>query len=184
LCIFFCEFAVINGGEEVETESEALSAVSVSVGDDLESLAIADDVFAGDAFAGDALVFGFVPLGQRLFFAALFGHDGIGVEFVQAQIAGIDQRRGRRGEPYLGTLEEVEIVAAAFLVCRADDLAGTLVYDQLSFLRVALLLAGVKTPLLCLGRSQGLAVASTITTSNCMLLFKSALRPGSEKDLL
>ena len=86
---------VVNSGEEVKSECEALASVSVSIGDDFESLEIADDIFARDACTGDALVFGFVLLGQRMFFAALFGHDGIGMEFLHAQISGIDQRRGR-----------------------------------------------------------------------------------------
>jgi hypothetical protein len=118
---------VVNSGEEVESECEALSSVSVSVGDDFESFEITDDIFARDAFTGDALVVGFVLLGQRMFFAALFGHDGIGMKFLHTQISGIDQRRGGGGEPYLGTLEESEVVAAAFLIGGADDLAGTLV---------------------------------------------------------
>ena len=175
---------VVNSGEEVKSECEALASVSVSVGDDFESLEIADDIFARDALTGDALILGFVLLGQRMFFAALFGHDGIGMEFLHAQISGIDQRRGGGGEPYLGTLEESEVVAAAFLIGGTDDLAGTLVYDQLGFLGVPLFLAGVKALLLFLGRSQGLSVASTITTSNCRSFCKSALRPGSENVLL
>ena len=120
---------IVNSGEKVEAKCEALASVSISVGDDFESLEITDDIFAGDTFTGDALVLGFVLLGQRLFFAALFGHDGIGMEFLHAQISAIDQRRGGGGEPYLGTLEESKVVAAAFLIGCADDLAGTLVYD-------------------------------------------------------
>jgi len=51
------------------------------------------------------------------------------MEFLHAQISAIDQRRGGGGEPYLGTLEESKVVAAAFLIGCADDLTGTLVYD-------------------------------------------------------
>ena len=124
--MFFIEFLVVNGGEKVESESETLSSVSVSFGDDFESLEIADDVFARDTFAGDALVLGFVLLGQRMFLAALFWHDGVGVEFLQPQIAGIDQRRGCGREPYPGAPEEAEVVASAFLVGGglADVIAG------------------------------------------------------------
>ena len=66
-----------------------------------------------------------------------------------------------------------------FAISCTQDLLGGSIYEELTFLAVALLLAGVVATLLFLGRSIGDSATSTITTSSSEVSRK-ALRPGSE----
>jgi hypothetical protein len=80
----------MDGGDEKETQAETAATVSVAVGDDFEAFEQGDDVFRTHAFAGDGSVSFLVACGQRILFAALFGHVCLGVPFLQALIAAID----------------------------------------------------------------------------------------------
>lgn len=64
-----------------------------------------------------------------------------------------------------GFFEKTKIVSSPVGNVRADDLVSFLVYDNLAFNGVAFLFAGVVTFLSFFGRSIGVSVASTNTTS-------------------
>src|SRR5271170_7791487 len=98
-----------------------------------------------------------------MFFAAFFWHGSIGVDFLQALIAAVDEGKTPWMQLDAGGFEQAKVVATAFLIGRTDHLASA-DYD-LRFLDVPLFLAGVITLLFFFGRSQGLSVASIITTS-------------------
>jgi hypothetical protein len=78
-----------------------------------------------------------------------------------------------------GAGEQLAIMDTAS--CRdvgANNLGGSFVNHNLRFYRMALFLAGVAASLLFLGRSTGVSVASTKTTSKIVSAASSAFFPG------
>jgi hypothetical protein len=76
--------------DKEEARAETAAAVSITVSDDFETFQHGDDVLAGHAFAGNDAVSFLVTCGQRGLFAALFWHVRLGVPFLQALIATIN----------------------------------------------------------------------------------------------
>ena len=85
---------------------------------------------------------------------------------LKALIARIEERLGRGQKAYLGTSKQLASMLAALRDgVGSDDFLRNLVHHHLGFQRVPLFLAGIAAPLFFLGRSTGVSVASTSTTS-------------------
>jgi hypothetical protein len=81
-------------------------------------------------------------------------------------IAAVAQTLGRLVEPNPAALEEPEVMLPSTPVRRADHSPGLAIDHELRLERVPLLLAAVAAPLFFWGRSIGVSLASTTTTSN------------------
>jgi len=78
-----------------------------------------------------------------------------------------------------GTGEQLAVVNAALCRCvGTNDFGRDLVDHDLRLYRVALFLAGVAAALLFFGRSTGVSVASTRTTSKILSDVNNAFFPG------
>jgi len=82
---------VCDGGEEVESQAESLSTVSVSVLENAKPFEVAQGVFHHNAACCQSSVLLFLFVGERVKFAFFVRRLAVGVEFVHAFIAGICQ---------------------------------------------------------------------------------------------
>ena len=71
------------------------------------------------------------------------------------------------GSVALTDLKQTQVVYPAAATDHAQDPPALVLDDQLRFQGVAFLFAAVVAPLLFLGRSIGISVTSTTTTSSC-----------------
>src|SRR5262245_4898496 len=100
------------------------------------------------------------------------------VPFLQALITTVSQTLGGFGEAHATTFEELEIVFAPASVCRTNHLLARTVNHELRFERMSALLPAETAPLLFFGRSTGVSLTSTTTTSNWQSLSRSFFLPG------
>ena len=138
-------------------------------------------MFVRHAFAGNFAVVSLLLGGQFLLFAALDRVLGIGVDFLDSLVAGVEFQLDAPQHMNAGSLIQLEIVGFPVGKSGADNAAGFLVYRDLRLERVPLLFAGIASPLSFFGRSMGLSVTSMSTVSYCVSGRTSAFLPGSLK---
>ncbi len=100
-------------------------------------------MFSGYAVLGNCAVGLLILLAQGGLLAAFFRYGGLAVNFVQAHVASIDDGFGLGMQPDTGRPEQPEIMAAAGVMGKTDNLARGVVHDELRLQCVALFLARV-----------------------------------------
>lgn len=131
----------------MESESKTLSAVSVSATQDAESLEIAQDVFDANAPRGKGVVVLLLLGCEWMKFALFVRSAAVGVEFVEALVAGVAQQFDGRGQRHTAALEEREVMGFPRSSLGAQNLLADVVNDDLGLLGVALFLSRVKVTL-------------------------------------
>ena len=91
------EMSVIESSNEVETQSEAFSFVSVRAAQDSESFKPRQDVFHDQTLLRQETVFSFLLLCERMMLAFLVGSARVGMEFLDSFVAAVGQA-GRGGQ--------------------------------------------------------------------------------------
>jgi hypothetical protein len=172
------QLVVVERGNQVEPQAEALAAVTVALGQDAEDLQAADDVLDHEPFAGELPVRPLLLIRERVMLALLLRQTAVAVALRQAQIPAVRQALGLWQERQTGPQEQLEVVRPARAEARHEDALCLRVGDDLRFLGVALLLTAVTLSLFFFGRSTGHSVASTTTTSKAMSVLVSAFLPG------
>lgn len=79
--------------------------------------------------------------GERMFLGGFGGFAGVGVDLLQALVAGVSVERHARMHARLALLEEVKIMASAFAHAHGQDASGALLQEHLCLQGVALFLA-------------------------------------------
>ena len=141
-------------------------------------------MFVRHALVGDFTVVTLLLTGQFLLFAAFDRVLGIGMDFLDSDVARVNFDLDAPQRANAGSLVQLEIMRFSMGERSANDDAGYLVYDDLRLSRVTFFLAGVVAPLSFFGRSMGLSVTSTSTVSYFVSGRKSAFFPGSAKEPL
>ena len=98
-------------------------------------------MFIRNALTGKVMVVCLLIGAQLMVFTALDWMFRIGMNFLDAKIAGISFRCGLRHEVNLRSLEKREIMCFPIRHCRADDPTGFLVNYNLRFYCMSLFLA-------------------------------------------
>ncbi len=106
-----------------------------------------------------------------MLFALLLGKPGVSMNFGNALVTGIRKAFGSLFQINPAVLKQPEIMPATFGKSGAEYLSAFIVRDNLRLLRMALLFAGIAQTLFFLGRSTGLSVTSTKTTSKSFSSF-------------
>ncbi len=137
----------MDGSDERYAEPVSFSPVAITLGDDLEALDRADDVFIDDTL----LCHGFIE--ALLFFSQLDslgffdGKRRVGVFFLRALITRIKHRLGLFFQPHAGVFQQSIIVAFSLGGVDAENALRRFVHHHLRFQRVALFLPGIEPPL-------------------------------------
>lgn len=100
-------------------------------------------MLVGHTLAGNLAVVTFFFFCQLVMLAALDGMLGIGVNFLDSQVSGVDLRLGFLAHVDFGSLEQREIVGFSVGARGANDTARLSVDHDLRLLRVTFFLAGV-----------------------------------------
>ena len=87
------------------------------------------------------------------------------MQLLQSKIAAVGKDLCLRMNPHPRHFEQSEVMASTLAMRQTDDPSSRLLDKNLGFQRVSLLLARVATALLFWGRSTGVSVTSTNTTS-------------------
>lgn len=119
--------------DEVETELEAFSTVSVFVSDDAESLEFSDDIFDAYACFCKQRVIEFILFCEWVMLAFLLWQQRVFDKSLYALIAGIHQQPAPFREADSGLSKEFEVVRLAFTAGSADDFVCLQINQYLLF---------------------------------------------------
>lgn len=122
-------------------------------------------MLVGNALAGDLAIKKLLLPTQLMVLALANRELRVRMNVFDPDITGIGSQFDPHVHANLGCLEQSEIMSFAVGKRGANDSASLFVHYDLRLQRVALLLAGIASALSFLGRSTGLSVASTNTTS-------------------
>ena len=122
-------------------------------------------MLVSNALARDLAIKKLLLLTQLMVLTLADGKLGVRMNAFDSHITGIGSQFDPRVHANLGGLEQSEIMGFALSKCGANDSASPFIHHDLRLQRVTLLLAGIASALSFLGRSTGLSVASTSTTS-------------------
>ena len=169
---------VCDGCDEVKSQAEAFSAVSVSAAQDAKAFEGSQNVFNADPARSQVMILLFLLRGERMKLAFLVRCFAIGVEFVHTLIAGIAQQFKARRQSQTAVLVKGEVVGFARTHGHANNFLLSVFNHDLPFLGMAFFLAGVEATLFFWGRSMRCSLASTTSTVNSKEPLCKAFLPG------
>lgn len=111
-------------------------------------------------------------------FTFLEGRPGVGMQYVDTLIAGVAQKNNLRQERQTAAFEKCEVVGFACARGHAHNGFLQWVDYNLSFVRMALFLAGITAALFFWGRSMRCSLASTTITVKSKEPSCNAFLPG------
>jgi len=172
------EFKVVNCSNQIETQSESLSAITIPFTQDTKYLQFAKNMFNQNSSTSQTSIPLFLFFCQRMVFGFLARSLAVLMEFCQTLIACICQYANMFGNLATLLLEELKVVLTSMGEGSRNNLSGLLICNQLCFLSMTPFFAAKMFFLAFLGRSTGCSLASTSTTSKTVLLAWSAFFPG------
>ena len=165
------------------SQTESSPSVAILLTKDAEDFPLPDDVLTDDSSACPCPML-WLLLRVQLSTAWLFLRGlAVTVQLLDPLITLVRSTLSLCRHGDLASLAQVARVRPALADSDPADRAGRLHNDELGFLRVALFLAAVVTPLFFCGRSPGLAATSTTSTSNGVALFCNFFFPAKGNSL-
>jgi len=172
------EFEVVNGSDQIETDSKSGSAIAIPLTQDPKYFQLAKNMLNHDSLASQRLVFLLFLLGQRMIFRLLERGLAILVKVCQTLVTSICQNSNVLSNGKFLVLEQLKVMLTALTKSGRHDFGSFLVGDQLRFLSMSSLFTTVVLFLAFFGRSTGCSLASTRITSKTVSLGWSAFLPG------
>jgi len=159
------ELIVADPCDEIEPQPEPAAPAPVFFRNYPEALDKAYGVLVGGAPARNRAVPPPVPLGQGVASGTFPRQLGVRVHFRNPLVPRIGHKPNPRRDADPRLPEKPEVMPLPVRERRAYYLAAPPAYDHLRLYGVPLFLAGIEPSLFFLGRSIGVSVASTSTTS-------------------
>ncbi len=156
---------VVQPGDQVEAQQEALPPVAITLRQDAEDFQAADDVLDHDPATRQLPVALLLLVGQLGLPRLLPRRPALCMQLLQALIAAVGQHFQALVRLDSAPLVEGEVVHGAAPVMGAYQLPGAPVDHHLALQGVPLLLAAVVGFLLFFGRSTGVSATSTTINS-------------------
>src|SRR5215204_537048 len=178
------EFKVVQRGDQVEAQREALPAVAITLRHDAEDFQAADDMLDHDPAARQLPVAQLLLVREFGFTRLLVRRLALFMQLRQSLVAAVGQHFEALVRLDPAPLVEREVVSRAAAVRGTEHVPGRAVDDDLALQRVPLLLAAVVRPLLFFGRSTGVSATSTTMNSISWSAGCNTFLPGSLKALL
>ena len=154
------------------------ASVSVTLGGDAESFERSNHMLIEDALTGDLGVGALLFFSQRFFLGFFLRQRGVGVGMLCALISGVKHGLRLFFHAHARVLQQLEVVTFALGGVDAQNAPCGALHNHLRLQRVAFLFARVEVFLFFFGRSHGVSVASTSTTSKDVLAASNAFLPG------
>lgn len=167
-----------DGGQQIEAQTETLAAIAIALGENLEHFQATNRVFDRDPHLRDFPIARFLRVRQGMVLRLLLRQATIGMELADPLIAAIGHTHQLGIQRCPAGAKQSQILFLAFTKSGRDNQPGPLVGEELGFLGVTLLFAGVEAALFFFGRSHGHSVASIRMTSNTVSEGRSAFLPG------
>jgi hypothetical protein len=175
------QLVVVQSGYQVEPQRETTAAIAVALRHDPKYLQMPDDVLHHDPQPRQLPILSLLLACQLRALRLLLRRARVLVLFLQALIAGIAQQMNACSNLAARLFEDGKVMRLARSVSGTNDFARPAVDDHLRLDGVPLTLARIVPPLFFFGRSIGVSVASTTTTSIRLSLPRNCFLPGSRK---
>ncbi len=175
------QFKIIQSGNQIESQSEAATAIPVFFRHDPKYLQMPDHVFHHDSFSCQFAVFSLLLFAQLSAFRFLSRCLRVFVFACQALITAVCQTFDPVIHLQLALLEQFKIVRFPACLSGANNAPRFLVNDYLRLYRVPLALSRIISFLFFFGRSITVSVASTTITSKIFSLICKTFLPGRRK---
>ena len=178
----------MDGCNQIETKTKSGTPVSISFAEDTKSFYRADHMLYHHTHRTLFPVVHFVLSRQRAPLGFLFGNRGLFVKLLQPLISRVDTDFQVRMKTNFPFFQKSKIMLPAYTEGRADDLPRGRIDDHLRLLSMSFFLSRIVFFLLIssvlylvfffFGRSTGLSVASTSTTSQADSFCTKLFLPG------